>query len=810
MGEENGGSGDVEMIARASRQPRFGQQDEETVSGVMHWAYRAHLKEPRFQVDTREYDDWLITFAQYEPHLSGILASVTSNDKNRGWFLTGELRQVQRFSDRLRNVEEGAGWRRFISKQSLAYWNTNMGAVTEVEAEDGVLKSLYHVDPTRVKLVRNAHQPLRYYPWRGKMQRWYAEEFFRTVSMPDIREQWMDIGYCAVNRCMTLAKMMVALYEHDLEQLGAEPAKGFLVGDGITQKMYEEAKLALKKARENGEDSLNVMVLFGSGAGAKTDVRFVPYSTVPTHIESLEQWTRLLLYGYALCFTYDAQEFYPVQTGSFGRGEEAELQAEKAAAKGALGFILDFQDNLQRLLPDTLDFQFDRNDPKITLQRVEVEKAVVGLYKELYAPPPGLAEGAIDKTQFQMMLAEHDIIPPEWTEAEEDAIQTDVERVRRWARDNDRVRRAAEKFPRDPIVRYVWPSHKVQTLYPSGEQMLRRIFYPAAKPSKLTAALERWRTRQQSLQDASQPLQDASQPHRASCGCASCRDAAAHAEAEMRQRVRAGKAPRLPSSQAVRRTEDGEVLYEDEDSGVVITTGDVEAAIAEAEDISADWFALLKAKTVERAFEWVSSTKRYRDTETGRFISASTVRDWAQGSLDVTSNNASLLAERVAGGELSPADWNALFREDIKREYIRQYIAGRGGQGNMTASDWGSLGGMLAEQYRYLDAFAAEIAEGSLTVGQIGVRARMYIASAREAYERANARAYGVVGLPYYPGDGSTACLTNCKCYWDIQEVRDEDGNLRGWHCTWRLTARESCDTCIGRAGDYAPLFIAG
>lgn len=777
------------MTGNGSKQPRFHEEQDRTFAAVT-WAWRAHLEEPERRVDNRRFDDWLLDFAMQEPHLSGIIASVVANDKNRGWYLSGGVRQVERFSQRLRQVEGGAGWRRFIAKQSQAYWNTDLGAITEVWRDDvGVLMSLYHVDSTRARMVHNINQPLWYYPRGGKAQRWGADDFFRTVSLPDGRENWLELGRCAVHRCLSLAKMMVALYEHDLEALGAKPPQGFLVGDNVTMQMYKDAKAELQRARENGETDLNIMVLLGqSSAAAHTDLRFVPFSTVPTHIESLEQWTRLMMYGYSLCFTYDAQEFYPVQSGSFGRGAEAQLQAEKAAGKGELAFILDYQDNIQQAVPDTVDFQFDRNDPKITLQRVQAEKAIVDMYREIYGVPG--TEGGIDRDEFRQMLAEHGIIPPEWTEAEEDLVKTDVERARRIIRENDRVRRSAERYPDQPIVRFYYPHNTIRVLYESGEALLRRMSYPVAKPGAITQALQR-----RSL---------AYQPHKRTCTCASCQDEAQQAEHTMRQGPIARRGP------VDRGPEPGDVLYESDDGDVVITTGDVAAALAEA-GLDEDWQSLLNAEVVERGYQWVTTARRYRDTETGRFVAAATVRNMAQESIDRTSSNADSLAARVAGGELNADDWRSLFREDIKREYIRQYLAGVGGINNMTAADWGSVGGMLADQYRYLDGFATEIANGNLTEGQIAARARMYISSAREAYERANARAYGLPddALPHIPGDGSTACLTNCKCYWNITEVRDADGNLTGWNCRWTLTATESCSDCIGRAGLYAPLFIA-
>jgi len=116
---------------------------------------------------------------------------------------------------------------------------------------------------------------------------------------------------------------------------------------------------------------------------------------------------------------------------------------------------------------------------------------------------------------------------------------------------------------------------------------------------------------------------------------------------------------------------------------------------------------------------------------------------------------------------------------------------GRGGLGAMTQADWGSIGGMLKEQYRYLAEFAKAIAEGKLSEAQILARSRMYINSSREAFERAKARVAALLNLTeemwvlnpqaencpdciYYsqqgwkpvaeefypvPGDGSTQCL---------------------------------------------------
>ena len=194
---------------------------------------------------------------------------------------------------------------------------------------------------------------------------------------------------------------------------------------------------------------------------------------------------------------------------------------------------------------------------------------------------------------------------------------------------------------------------------------------------------------------------------------------------------------------------------------------------------------------------WLDSSHRYHDLTSGRFISGEQVRDWSHAAADASGDAATEFARMLEGGQLNLGDWQTVMREEIKKEYVRQYLLGRGGLDKMTQQDWGSVGGMLRETYTYLDRFARDIASGRLSVGQISRRSRMYTNSAREAYERARRRvnalaeemrwvinslvencedclAFQAMGWrmiadrPYsgaIPGSGQTRCLTNCACH---------------------------------------------
>jgi len=120
---------------------------------------------------------------------------------------------------------------------------------------------------------------------------------------------------------------------------------------------------------------------------------------------------------------------------------------------------------------------------------------------------------------------------------------------------------------------------------------------------------------------------------------------------------------------------------------------------------------------------WDSSIARFRRAG-GQLISAEEVRLLSQRSIEAAFAEANSLASRVFNGSITVPQWQVAFREEIKKEYIRQYLVARGGRDVMEFADWGSCGGMIGNQFRYLDCFAADIAAGKLTETQIQWRSR--------------------------------------------------------------------------------------
>jgi len=161
------------------------------------------------------------------------------------------------------------------------------------------------------------------------------------------------------------------------------------------------------------------------------------------------------------------------------------------------------------------------------------------------------------------------------------------------------------------------------------------------------------------------------------------------------------------------------------------------------------------------------------------------------------------LTDDLFDKRITVQQWQEQFREGLKNQYIAQYIAAKGGRENMDQADWGRLGGLLKNQYRYHNGFAQDIVEGKMTQAQARVRAQMYQDSAKQAFERAKTEGRGMPPLPAYPGDGQTRCRTNCACSWRIVETED------GWDCYWELGQADHCEDCLANAERWNPLRLS-
>ena len=204
-------------------------------------------------------------------------------------------------------------------------------------------------------------------------------------------------------------------------------------------------------------------------------------------------------------------------------------------------------------------------------------------------------------------------------------------------------------------------------------------------------------------------------------------------------------------------------------------------------------------------YTWDTTSRRYRDTSTGRWLSQRTVADLRTEFSVEQRAWADTAAAALVRRDWTVRRWELEVRARLKTIYLAEYMLGRGGKHVMTSVDYGRVGAMLAQQYGFLRAFAVDIQAGTLSEAQIAARTQQYHESAIQAFERGKTASYSqTLILPAYPADGGTRCRANCRCRWRITETK------RLWKAYWQRNAKaESCEDCIGREQRYNPYTVS-
>lgn len=206
---------------------------------------------------------------------------------------------------------------------------------------------------------------------------------------------------------------------------------------------------------------------------------------------------------------------------------------------------------------------------------------------------------------------------------------------------------------------------------------------------------------------------------------------------------------------------------------------------------------------VSSTWVWDTTSRRYRNVETGRWISHTKVAELRNEFAAAQRQWADTAASAMTRGDWTVRRWELEVRDRLKRVYTAEYMLGRGGKNAMTQADYGRVGSMLKEQYDYLRNFALYVQNGEMSEAQIAARTQLYHESSIQAFERGKAAAYSTdeedLNLPAYPGDGRTPCRARCKCRWSIRETK------KSWKAYWLRSKAESCSGCITRSQLYNP-----
>jgi hypothetical protein len=97
-------------------------------------------------------------------------------------------------------------------------------------------------------------------------------------------------------------------------------------------------------------------------------------------------------------------------------------------------------------------------------------------------------------------------------------------------------------------------------------------------------------------------------------------------------------------------------------------------------------------------FVWDTKSRRYRNTETGKWISHADVAGLRDEFATAQRAWADQAVQAMVRGDWTVRRWELEIRDRLKRVYLAEYMLGRGGQQAMTAADYGRVGNMLRDK----------------------------------------------------------------------------------------------------------------
>lgn len=176
--------------------------------------------------------------------------------------------------------------------------------------------------------------------------------------------------------------------------------------------------------------------------------------------------------------------------------------------------------------------------------------------------------------------------------------------------------------------------------------------------------------------------------------------------------------------------------------------------------------------------------------------------------LEKFNETVEMLARNLRSGKITLNMWEEEMRTQLRLFHTGCAAIGKGGWRGVTSSDWGKVGSILKEQYKYLHRFARDIYERAetITAEAIAWRAKLY--GEKGGFTAAFIQAGDIARmLPWIPKDGSTECLNKCLCVWLMSEGESEEG-IKPVDALWTLNPAEHCATCVGRDGHLEHLFV--
>jgi hypothetical protein len=290
--------------------------------------------------------------------------------------------QAERFAAMIQYGSEfGQGWEVFFSKWIQDLLTQDKGAFAEILGDgdpvgpiQGMPYGINHLDAARCVRTSNPEFPVVYYDSDKAFRLHYTRVAFASIQ-PSPNVDMNGTGFCALSKAVNVAQSLYDVLVYKQEKLGSRPTRSILLGKGgLDADDIAEAFAMANETMDNrllSQFSQNVVIGDASHPDAELDM--IDLASLP---DGFDYQTDMMI-GMALialAFGVDARELFPMM-GVGATRADALVQHLKARTKG-IGHLLTIAENTfsPKLLPPTLEWQFDYTDDAQDRQVAEIRK----------------------------------------------------------------------------------------------------------------------------------------------------------------------------------------------------------------------------------------------------------------------------------------------------------------------------------------------------------------------------------------------------------------------------------------------------
>lgn len=414
-------------------------------------------------------DEWCRNCLLKEPYLAGFISKVVSGQANRGWSLFGGKRIVNataemfhRFDPTTVRLDDGrvlvdefrsAGWRRASKRRALSYVTRNAGAYVEIQYrlepkftmngwQLSAVTNLYNMDTSKIEWTSDPLYPIRY---DGSAE-WPAAAYYNLIASPMDASGFYDFGLSPLYRSIRLAQLMVNISDWEIGTLADDFVDSVLLLNGATDEEFNVAMKARSVVQANGNKAKRAAVMGSIDPSMPIAADLLHLREKPASLDDFTGRVYMLLQGYAVNLGYGLGHFMESPFGALlGRSGNEVNQAQRTTAEaGGNDFHLEDQASLNKIVPSGIEFLYDdqdvddRSNAELTQIRAQtiadlfLAQRLADDYKggEYQGFARGRGNNLGTAEQFKQLMVDWQIVPPEWTESDEDVNISDVEKTR--------------------------------------------------------------------------------------------------------------------------------------------------------------------------------------------------------------------------------------------------------------------------------------------------------------------------------------------------------------------------------------------